>query len=476
MKSRLLVYILFVTAAVLAVAGLIQLGGAWFPLQGVEVVSPAEQSSGALAQMRDNAQHPLPRLILQLIVILLAARVFGSVARRLGQPPVIGEIAAGVLLGPSLLGWVMPDASAFLFPSASMPTLQLLSQVGVLLFMFVVGVELEPSYLRGKAHAAVAVSHFSIIIPFALGVSLSLALYTRYAPPGVPFHAFALFCGIAMSITAFPVLARILEERHLTHTPLGTTAITCAAVDDVTAWSLLAFVVAITTAGGAVEMLLAMVALSVVFVLLMIFVGRPILQRVLNPDTVGDTFSKERMAIVLAVMLSSALVTEIIGIHALFGAFVAGAIMPAGGTFRTVLRDRLESVSSVFLLPLFFAYTGLRTQIGLLDNVVSWAICLGIIAVATAGKLGGTVIAARWTGLPWRDSVALGALMNTRGLMELIALNVGYDLGILTPEIFAMMVLMALVTTAMTGPLLSLSLNWGRRREPAAAAPLARSS
>ena len=476
MKSRLLVYILFVTAAVLAVAGLIQLGGAWFPLQGVEVVSPAEQSSGALAQMRDNAQHPLPRLILQLIVILLAARVFGGVARRLGQPPVIGEIAAGVLLGPSLLGWVMPDASAFLFPSASMPTLQLLSQIGVLLFMFVVGVELEPSYLRGKAQAAVAVSHFSIIIPFTLGVSLSLALYTRYAPPGVPFHAFALFCGIAMSITAFPVLARILEERHLTHTPLGTTAITCAAVDDVTAWSLLAFVVAITTAGGAVEMLLAMVALSVMFVLLMIFVGRPILQRVLNPDTVGDTFSKERMAIVLAVMLSSALVTEIIGIHALFGAFVAGAIMPAGGTFRTVLRDRLESVSSVFLLPLFFAYTGLRTQIGLLDNVVSWAICLGIIAVATAGKLGGTVIAARWTGLPWRDSVALGALMNTRGLMELVALNVGYDLGILTPEIFAMMVLMALVTTAMTGPLLSLSLNWGRRREPAAAAPLARSS
>ena len=426
--------------------------------------------------MRDNAQDPLPRLILQLIVILLAARVFGGFARRLGQPPVIGEIAAGVLLGPSLLGWVMPDASAFLFPSASMPTLQLLSQIGVLLFMFVVGVELEPSYLRGKAHAAVAVSHFSIIIPFTLGVSLSLALYTRYAPPGVPFHAFALFCGIAMSITAFPVLARILEERHLTHTPLGTTAITCAAVDDVTAWSLLAFVVAITTAGGAVEMLLAMVALSVMFVLLMIFVGRPILQRVLNPDTVGDTFSKERMAIVLAVMLSSALVTEIIGIHALFGAFVAGAIMPAGGTFRTVLRDRLESVSSVFLLPLFFAYTGLRTQIGLLDNVVSWAICLGIIAVATAGKLGGTVIAARWTGLPWRDSVALGALMNTRGLMELIALNVGYDLGILTPEIFAMMVLMALVTTAMTGPLLSLSLNWGRRREPAAAAPLARSS
>ena len=466
---------LVVAAAVLAVAGLIHLGGTLLPSQGLQAVAATGQSVGALAQMLDNAQHPLARLLLQLIVILIAARAFGALAGRLGQPPVIGEIAAGVLLGPSLLGWVAPGASGFLFPDASMSILQLLSQIGVLLFMFVVGVELQPSHLRGKAHAAIAVSHFSIIIPFILGVAMSLALYTEYAPAGVPFHAFALFCGIAMSITAFPVLARILEERQLTHTPLGTTAITCAAVDDVTAWSILAFVVAITTAGGAVETLLAIVALSVMFVLLMIFVGRPVLQRVVHPDTMRDTLSKGRIAIVLAVLLSSALVTEIIGIHALFGAFVAGPIMPIGGTFRAVLRDRLESISSVFLLPLFFAYTGLRTHIGLLDDVGSWAICLAIIVVATTGKLGGTVVAARWTGLPWRDSLALGALMNTRGLMELIALNVGYDLGILTPEIFAMMVLMALVTTAMTGPLLSLSLNWGQRRT-LAPSPMARSS
>jgi Kef-type K+ transport system membrane component KefB len=400
---------------------------------------------------------------------VVVARAFGFVARRIGQPPVIGEIAAGVLLGPSLLGSIAPDTSGFLFPVTSMPTLQLLSQIGVLLFMFVVGVELEPAYLRDKAQAAIAVSHFSIIIPFTLGVALSLALYVQYAPPGVPFHAFALFCGIAMSITAFPVLARILEERNLTHTPLGTTAITCAAVDDVTAWSILAFVVAITTAGGAVETLLAIVVPSVMFVLLMIFAGRPLLQRMLNPDRIGDSLSKEHIAIVLVVLLSSALITEILGIHALFGAFLAGAIMPVGGTFRAVLRDRLESISSVFLLPIFFVYTGLRTQIGLLDDVASWAICLGIIVVATTGKFGGTVIAARWTGLPWRDAVALGALMNTRGLMELVALNVGYDLGILTPEIFAMLVLMALVTTAMTGPLLSLSYSWGRGRSVASA-------
>jgi Kef-type K+ transport system membrane component KefB len=377
-----------------------------------------------------------------------------------------------VLLGPSLLGWVAPDTSGFLFPISSMPILQLLSQIGVLLFMFVVGLELEPAYLRGKAPAAIAVSHFSIIIPFTLGVALSLALYAPYAPPGVPFHAFALFCGIALSITAFPVLARILEARSLTHTPLGTTAIACAAVDDATAWSILAFVVAITTAGGALETLLAIVGLSVVFVLMMIVVGRPLLRRVLSPDTMGDSLNEGRMAIVLTALLWSALVTEIIGIHALFGAFIAGAIMPVGGTFRDALRARLESITSVLLLPLFFVYTGLRTQVGLLDNVSSWAICLAIIAVATIGKLGGTVLAARWTGLPWRDSVALGALMNTRGLMELIALNVGYDLGILTPEIFAMMVLMALVTTAMTGPLLSLSLNWGGSRTPARAGPM----
>lgn len=462
MIRRFLVYIFVIAAAVLAVVALIQIGGAWLPLQGSHEVVAAEQSSGTFSQIIDNAQHPLARLLLQLIVIVLAARMCGALAGHLGQPPVIGEIVAGVLLGPSLLGWLLPSASGFLFPTASMQVLQLLSQIGVMLFMFVVGVELEPSYLRGKAHSAVAVSHFSIIIPFTLGVALSLALYTQYAPHGVPVHAFALFCGIAMSTTAFPVMARILEERQLTHTPLGVTAIACAAIDDVTAWSILAFVVAVTTAGGAGRTLLVIAALSATFVLLMIAVVRPVLQRVLHPERTGNTLSKGGIAIVLAVLLSSALITEVIGIHALFGAFAAGAIMPVGGTFRRVLRERLESISSVFLLPIFFVYTGLRTEIGLLDDAWSWAICLIIIVVATTGKFGGTVLAARWTGQPWRDSMALGALMNTRGLMELIALNVGYDLGILTPEIFAMMVLMALVTTAMTGPLLSLSLNWGR--------------
>ena len=344
--------------------------------------------------------------------------------------------------------------------------------------MFVVGVELEASHLRGKAHTAVAVSHFSIVIPFILGVALSLALYGQYAPDGVAFHAFALFLGIAMSITAFPVLARMLEERRLTahtarhdrHHVRGSRR--CDGVEPAR----------VRRRGrrrraARSTKLFVMMGLSLLFVLLMLFVGAPAAAACARSgQRRRDAQQRTHRDGARSCSCPPRWSTEIIGIHALFGAFVAGAIMPTGGVFRRVLRERLESISSVFLLPLFFAYTGLRTQIGLLDDVASWAICLTIIVVATIGKLGGTAIAARWTGMRWRDSVALGALMNTRGLMELIALNVGYDLGILTPEIFAMMVLMALVTTAMTGPLLSLSLRWGRSRALAPSGPMARES
>jgi Kef-type K+ transport system membrane component KefB len=463
---RFVVYAVALTAAVLLVAGLLQLGSARFSPAGDQSTPTAAPAPGPgpAAQMRDAVRQPLPRLLGQLLVILVAARGLGALARRAGQPAVIGEIAAGLLLGPSLLGWMAPAASAALFPDASLPFLQLLSQVGVLLFMFVVGVDLEPSRLRGHAGVAIAVSNAGIVIPFILGVALAFGLYVPYAPAGVPFHSFALFCGIATSITAFPVLARILEEHHLTHTPLGVTALTCAAVDDVTAWSILAVVVAVTTSGGAVTTLLVTIGLSAAFVVVMFSVVRPALARVLDPATMGDTLSKARLALVLAVVLTAALVTEVIGIHALFGAFVAGTVMPVGGTFRAALRDRFDSLTAVLLLPIFFAYTGLRTHVGLLDDLAGWTACLAIIAIATVGKLGGTAVAARWSGLAWRDAMALGALMNTRGLMELIALNVGYDLGILSTEIFTMMVLMALVTTAMTGPLLAVSLEGGRRR------------
>jgi Kef-type K+ transport system membrane component KefB len=408
---------------------------------------------------RTNAAHPLARLILQILVIVAAARLFGAAVRYFGQPPVIGEIAAGIALGPSLLGTWFPGVSAQLFPASSLGLLQILSQVGVILFMFVVGLDLDWKAVRNKAHAAVAVSHVSILFPFLLGVLLAFPLYREHAPAGVPFQAFGLFMGIAMSITAFPVLARILEDRGMTKTPIGATAITCAAVDDVTAWTLLAFVVAVVTAGGAWLILGTTLGLSMVFAAVMVWVVRPALRPVLAPRIGQDVFSKERIAIVIGVVFGAALTTEIIGIHALFGAFFAGAILPADEDMRRGLRERLESFSAVFLLPLFFAFTGLRTQIGLLNDGWAWFTCLAIIALATIGKLGGSTLTARLMGVDWNSAFILGALMNTRGLMELIALNVGYDLGVISPEIFASLVLMALLTTSFTGPLVDFAMN-----------------
>jgi len=475
MQRRVLIYTIVIAASVAMIAGLLQFGESWFAASSVPSIRGIEGGSAPLTSA-DAFRRPLGLLIMQLLVIIVATQLGGSLASRLGQPAVIGEIAAGLLLGPSFVGQLWPAAAAFVFPELSLDTLRLLSQVGVILFMFSVGLDVDVAHLRQRAPTAIAVSHFSIVVPFLLGVALAIGLYARYAPAGEPFTAFGLFCGIALSITAFPVLARILSDRHLTNTPLGATALTCAAVGDVTAWSILALVVAITASGGTVQTLVGIVVSSAMFVGLMLRVGRPLLIRLLGAGNTGDTLSKERLALVLLVLLLSALFTELIGIHALFGAFVAGVVMPDHGTFRVDLRNRLESVSSVFLLPIFFVVTGLRTHVGLLNDAGSWAVCLLIIVVATAGKVGGTVSAARWTGLAWRDALALGALMNTRGLMELVALDVGYDLGILTPEIFTMMVLMALVTTAMTGPLLSLSANWGRHGAVAPVSPVARSS
>jgi Kef-type K+ transport system membrane component KefB len=402
-----------------------------------------------------NFHHPLTQLFIQLLVVIAAAQGMGRVFRAFGQPSVVGEMAAGILLGPSLLGMLAPGAFSFVFPPESLGSLKLLSQVGVCLFMFTVGMELDGAHLRHKARTALIVSHASIVVPYLLGTVLAYFLFTSLAQPGTTFTAFALFMGISMSITAFPVLARILQERNLSRTYLGSTAIACAAVDDVTAWSLLAFVVAIVRAGSlaACAFNLALVAL---FVVVMVWIVRPGLPRWIGRERLETTEpSKGVLAVVMCVVVAAALCTEVIGIHALFGAFLAGAIMPETGGFRHKLAVRVENFSSVLLLPLFFAFTGLRTQIGLLDGASDWLLCLLVIAVATAGKLGGTAVTARITGMNWSDSLQLGALMNTRGLMELIALNIGYDLGILSPRIFTMLVLMALITTALTGPLLN---------------------
>ena len=405
---------------------------------------------------RDALRQPLPLLLIQLIVIVTLARFFGAHSGRLGQPAVIGEMIAGIVLGPSALGALAPGMFQFIFPADSLGALRMLSQVGVILFMFVVGMELDLKQMRGQARTAVLVSHVSIVFPFFLGTLFSFFIYESFSARGTNFSSFALFMGVATSMTAFPVLARILQERGMTKSSLGSMALTCAAVADVTAWTILLFVVAVVKSRSAGNCLIT-IGLLLLFVAAMLVVVKPLLRRL--PVAQMGVSSEPTHNMVVAVLLlafGAALLTEVIGIHALFGAFLAGVCIPRESDFRSRVRERLESFSAAFLLPLFFAFTGLRTQMGLLNDWASIGVCLGLVVAATLGKLGGSMLTARWSGMDWHDSFALGALMNTRGLVELIVLNIGFDLGILSPRIFTMMVLMALVTTCMTGPLLSL--------------------
>ncbi|MBA4057094.1 MAG: cation/H(+) antiporter, partial [Marivirga sp.] len=357
--------------------------------------------------------------------------------------------------GPSFVGMYFPEFSAFIFPAQSLPNLQFLSQIGLILFMFIVGMELDLKVLKNKGHEAVVVSHASIVFPFALGVLLAFYIYTEFAPTNVPFHSFGLFFGIAMSITAFPVLARIVQERGLSKTKLGALVITCAAADDITAWCILAAVIAIVKAGTFTSALFT-IAISIGYVIVMIKVVQPFLKKIGDIYSNREGLSKPIVAIFLATLILSSYTTEILGIHALFGAFMAGVMMPPNMNFRSLLIEKVEDVAVVLLLPLFFVFTGLRTEINLMDNIAIWGVCGLIILVAVMGKFMGSALAARFVGQSWHESLSIGALMNTRGLMELVVLNIGYDLGILTPEVFAMMVIMALVTTFMTGPALNL--------------------
>lgn len=405
--------------------------------------------------MFSAAIAPLPVFILQLVVIIIASRSCAYLVRKIGQPGVMGEIIAGILLGPSLVGSLFPAFSQFVFPAASLGNLQMLSQVGLILFMFVIGMELDLNIIKRKAKTAVTISNASIVIPFLLGIGLSYFLYNTYAPKGIPFSAFALFMGIAMSITAFPVLARIIRERNIGNTRMGTIAITSAALGDVTGWCILAFVIAIAKASGLGSSVYTLVA-AAIYAVVMLWIVRPFLKKLAQQKTNDNIIRQSTVAILFIILLLSAYCCEVIGIHALFGAFMAGVIMPLEWNFRKLIIDKIEDVASVLFLPLFFVLTGLRTQIGLLNDSSLWMICAVITLLAVAGKFGGSAIAARLSGESTKDSLAIGALMNTRGLMELIILNIGYDLGIVSPQIFTMMVLMALITTFMTSPLLNL--------------------
>jgi Kef-type K+ transport system membrane component KefB len=402
-------------------------------------------------------------LLAQIAVITLVSRVVGMIAKRVGQPQVVAEIAGGIALGPSLLGKYWPEAQQALFPAASLGGLKLLAQFGLLLFMFLIGLELDPKLLNGRKKASVAISQTSIVLPFGLGVALAMSLHGSLAPAGVSFLPFALFMGIAMSITAFPVLARILKERNLMRSRVGAIAIACAAVDDVSAWTLLAFVVAITASKGMSGALWTL-ALSVAYVATILLVVRPLLARLLKgresePDrgkSEGKRAELYTSVAAIALFVASSWTTEQIGIHALFGAFLAGVALPRGVKLSPKLLRGITFVATVLLLPTFFAYSGLRTRVGLVQSAADWGLVALIIGLATVGKGLGSSLAARACGMRWREASAIGVLMNTRGLVELIVLNIGLDLGVISPMLFTMLVLMALVTTLATTPLV----NW----------------
>lgn len=401
-----------------------------------------------------HIQSPIGILLLQIITILLICRLFGWMFQKIGQPTVIGEIVAGIVLGPSILGHLLPDVSAFLFPLESLGNITLLSQFGLILFMFAIGMELDISEVRKKLKETILISHTSTIVPFFFGMLTAYFMYESYAHKGTPFLPFALFIGIALSITAFPVLARIIQEKGLTKTHLGTISLASAANGDITAWCLLAVVIAIAQAGSMLSAIYN-ILFSVLYIAFMFFAVRPFLRMIGHIYHNKEVIDKALVALMFMLLIVSSYFTEILGLHALFGAFIAGVVMPGNIKFRKIMTEKVEDVSLALFLPLFFVSTGLRTEIGLLNTPELWGMCGIFIFVAILGKFGGTLFSARFVGESWKDSLYIGALMNTRGLMELVVLTIGYEMEILPPSIFVMLVLMTLVTTFMTTPLIS---------------------
>jgi len=401
-------------------------------------------------------------LLLQIAGILALCRLLHGIAGRFGQPPVIGEIVAGLLLGPSFFGWIAPDFYARLFPAASLPALNELSQIGLVLFMFLVGLHLDLAEVYALRRVAGLAGLLSIVVPFALGLALARPLHIL--APSSPMLPFSLLIAIAMSITAFPVLARILDDQKLSATKLGHVAIACAALNDVLAWSVLAWVVAISRAHqstGGEDSALGPFVILLAYIFGMFAVIRPALRWFMGRFTGRVTVTSELSMMLIFVFLSSS-ITELAGFHALFGAFLAGVIWPRSDSKRDGVAAKIEPLATTMLIPLFFSYTGLRTNVGALG--VNLGLTALVIAVAIAGKVGGAFVGARITGFDVRDSLALGCLLNTRGLVELIVLNVGLDLGLLSPALFSMMVIMALVTTVITTPLLNVVLPEEYRR------------
>jgi Kef-type K+ transport system membrane component KefB len=409
-------------------------------------------SGGGHPSAAAAAPDPFPKLLIALPVILLACRLCGGLFARMSQPPVIGEIFAGLLLGPSLLGLLWPTGYQWLFPAYLAGTLNILAQVGLVLFMFLVGHELDVALVRGRGAAAMTVSQVSIALPFASGILLAMGMFRSLSVPGVSFASFALFLAVSMSITAFPVLARLLVDRGLDRTPLGSLSLACAAMDDIAAWCLLAVVVAITTHSSLAGVAVTLAEL-VAFVALTFLVVRPLLAKLVRTRSGQQAL----LPVTVSAVLLSALATQKIGVHPIFGAFLLGVVFPRGDENVDRVTAPVRTFTMSVLLPLFFVYTGLRTKFSLLAaDPQLWGWCLLITVVAVLSKGASSAVAARTMGIGWRESLCLGTLMNCRGLTELVVLNVGLDLGVISSTVFTILVVMTLVSTAMTAPLLTL--------------------
>lgn len=427
---------------------------------GERLVSTVEASAASVVAAKPGVTvHVVLHVFATLAAVIAVGNLLGRLFRGIGQPAVIGEVVAGIVLGPSLLGALSPDAMHWLIPGPAedpdrlvVTALGMIAQLGVVLYLFVVGLDLNVEKVGRYAHAAVAISHASIVLPFVLGAGLALWIYPVMSPGNVSFTSFALFLGTAMSITAFPVLARILTDRGLEKSDLGIVALSCAATDDATAWCLLAVVVGV--ARSQVGDALVVATLALLFVMFMFLIVRPLLRYWITRCESLPVLPSHLSILVVGALLS-ALATEAIGIHAAFGAFLFGAVIPHESELARRVAENLRMIVTVVFLPAFFAITGMNTEIGLISGVEDWLICAVIILVATLGKVGGTMMASRFAGLSWTTSGALGVLMNTRGLMELIVLNIGLSLGVISPRLYAMMVIMALVTTAATAPVLN---------------------
>lgn len=396
--------------------------------------------------------------LIQTAVILLVTLAFGWMAKKLGQVRVIGQITAGIVLGPSAFGRLFPSAYAALFPVGSLRVFEVLSTLGLILFLFIVGIEINLSQLYRQRILMIVVSAVSVLLPFSIAVALAYALAPRMVSPGTSVSTFALFVGISMSITAFPVLASILDERNLMGSSLGTMAISCAAVDDVVAWILLALALALEQARSNPASLSLRLCALIGYAIVMFRVVRPLGWRLLR-NLRSPVISFEMWGCTLAGVFGSAACTEAIGVHPLFGAFVAGLCFPRYRHWQDELRKGLGTIVSVFLLPLFFVLTGLHTRIDLLTNrtVALWTVI--VVLAAIVGKMGGAAVAGRCFGQSWRNAMALGALLNTRGLVELVVVKIAYDAGVFSSALFTIFVTMTIITTSLTNPLLNLILT-----------------